>query len=215
MTIINNIYNLIEESSHVWNSLLADGAAAAGKGVANTIKHNAIHMPAGLAQSVGKKGLKSYEKFAGRFKPNTSKGISQSHENFKSMKFKADQKPASKSSLSNLNSKDHQQKFKSPDTKSFLGKRNIGKKLVGSGAVAGTGYMAADHSASANSEPKTPTQQESNTPTPTKTKSPWKTDSKGHVAGTKLTSDQYDQHLTNKFGADRAAAARLRASGPQ
>lgn len=43
----------------------------------------------------------------------------------------------------------------------------------------------------------------------------WKTDSKGHVSGTKLTPQGYNDHLVKKFGVDRANSAISRASGHQ
>ena len=43
---------------------------------------------------------------------------------------------------------------------------------------------------------------------------PWKTDHSGHVAGTKLSPEQYNQYLSKKFGVDIANQKIANASGP-
>lgn len=118
-------------------------------------------------------------------------------------------------------------------TQKIVKKSGLMKKLTGAGVgVAGTG-LAADHLLPNQTQAATNTPASTQAATVSKpiinspaakvaevqhakllNQNPWKLDSKGNVLGTHLTPQQYNQHLEQKFGADKADGAIRKAMGP-
>lgn len=110
---------------------------------------------------------------------------------------------------------------------------SILKRTLKVGTVGGGGLIAADHLLPNQTQTQTNTPASTQAATVSKpiinspaakvaevqhakllNQNPWKLDSKGNVLGTHLTPQQYNQHLEQKFGADKADGAIRKAMGP-